>query len=101
MFSVGPVAKEDRVDLLLAGVLAGVVFLLTSIWAYPFPHPSAWADLAVAAGVRPAEHVFPGLWRAFASALFAVAPVNAATFALELAGRLLAAANAALFFYSS
>ena len=97
MFS-GP-ERRDRTDLKLAGALAGVVFLLLSIWAYPFPHPSSWAELAVAAGVRPADVVFPGLWRAFASVLFSFLPIKVATFALVIAGRLMVAADAALFYF--
>ena len=89
---------RDRANLKLAGILAGVVFILLSIWPYPFPHPSSWSELAVASGVRPAESVFPGLWRAFAAGLFALLPAKVAVMALAVAGRVMAAANAALFF---
>ena len=97
MFS-GP-ERRDRTDLKLAGVLAGVVFLLLSIWPYPFPHPSSWAELAVAAGLRPADAVFPGIWRACSAVLFSFLPIKVATFALVLIGRLMAAADAAIFYF--
>ena len=44
-----------------AALTAGVVMLALTLWPYPLPHPCAWDDIAVAAGLRPAVNEFPGL----------------------------------------
>ena len=58
------------VDYAIALGVAIVVFALMKIWAFPGVYPDAWEDVAMAAGLRPAAHVAPGIWLGLAALLF-------------------------------
>ena len=58
--------KLGRGDFLLALLLGGAAFAFAMVFALPGLYPSAWSDLSIAAGLRPAETLFPGLWRLIA-----------------------------------
>lgn len=86
-------------DYFLAVFIGAATVALMSVWAFPCLHPSAWADAAVGAGLRPPEHLFPGFVRLFSSLAFAVLPVDAALFALTCAARVLAGVCVALVYF--
>ena len=70
----------------------GTVALLT-VWAYPMLHPSAWADVAAGAGIRPPEHIFHGSARLWASLSFHFLRPSHAIIALTLLARIMAGAT--------
>ncbi len=49
--------------------LGVVVAFLSWWWRYDWLPPSAWEDMAVAAGIHPPESVFPLMWHAMASVI--------------------------------
>ena len=70
-----------------------VVFL--SVWAFPLLHPSAWADAAVGAGLRPPQHVFPGSARLCASLAYQCFTPKVAALAISILARIIAGASVA------
>ena len=75
-------------DFLIACVLAAATFGLMLLWPFPGIPPEAWEDVAIAAGLRPAAEVAPGLWHLLASWLFKVAGVQSGVTVLKLLGPL-------------
>ena len=69
-------------SLLLAAGTAGLMFF----WAFPGIGPEMWDDVAVAAGVRPAASVVPGIWHFIASALFRNLGLNTGLDVLRMSG---------------
>ena len=65
-----PSDKLGPLDYLIAGVLALGVIALLLIWPFPGIYPDAWQNVAIAAGLRPAAVVCPGLWHLLSSWLF-------------------------------
>ncbi len=59
-----------RADFLYAIVTGLLVTALNLLWRYPCAHPKDWADLAIAAGLRPPYALCPGVWRAIVHPLF-------------------------------
>ena len=68
--------------------LGVVVAFLSWWWRYDWLPPSAWEDMAVAAGIHPPESVFPLMWHAMASVIFRWLSPEAAISALMLAGHI-------------
>ena len=77
------------VDWALAVVLAVAVAGLMMVWPFPGIYPDVWNDIAVAAGIRPAETVVPGVWYLIATALFRVSGLPSGVAILKIAGPLL------------
>ena len=90
------IAGVGKLDWLLAIAVAAAVFGLLALWRYPYEHPGMWTDLAVAAGTRPPQSIFPGLWRLVAVAVFKVAGIARGLGVLRLAGGIAGATSAAL-----
>jgi len=82
-------------DYVIAALLGAGMVALLSLWAFPFPHPSSWADMAFGAGLRPPQHVFPGSARISAWFAYLCLPPAAAMTALSVFARLLAGATVA------
>jgi len=82
-------------DYFLAVTLGVATIVLLSVWSYPFLHPSAWADTAVGAGLRPPQHVFPGSARLCASLAYLCLPPKIALFSLSILARIIAGASVA------
>ena len=70
-----------------AVALGVTVALLSWWWQYAWLPPSAWEDVAVAAGIRPPEAPFPLLWHALTHQLFQWLDVAQAIRVLRPAGR--------------
>lgn len=77
----------------IAGVASAAAIL---IWGVPGLDPSMWQQAAVAAGVRPPQSIFPGLWRIVAGWAFAAFGVDGAVRVLSVAGAAVGGAVAAL-----
>ena len=62
--------RRGRANVMLAcaaGLFAAVAIL---VWGVPGLDPSLWDETAIAAGIRPPRHIFPGLWRIITGGLF-------------------------------
>ena len=82
-------APADGIGLMdwaLAGLLAVVVAGLMIFWAFPGIYPGMWDDVAVAAGIRPAESMTPGIWHLIATALFRACGLKDGVMLLKIAG---------------
>ena len=97
-----PVAMPDSLgggDLVLAGLLAAGAFAFSMVLALPGLYPTAWSDLAVAAGLRPADALFPGLWRLIGRVLYLCCGAAVANVAMPIIGKALLALDAFLMYY--
>ena len=81
-----PSDKLSSLDYLIAGGLTLGVIALLLIWPFPGIYPDAWQDVAIAAGLRPAAEVSPGLWQLLASWLFKTLGFGVALSTLKLVG---------------
>ncbi len=57
-------------------------------WAFPGIYPDAAADVAIAAGLRPAADIAPGLWHFIASKIFSFTSIAGGVKALKILGPL-------------
>ena len=74
----------------LAAILLGVAFFgLGTLWSVPGLAPEVWEDLSIAAGLRPAAAVAPGLWTALVGSVLKVLPLSTVMDFLPVAGRAL------------
>ena len=67
------IAQAERIglgDLIIAGLIAVLTWVLQTLWEIPGLNPGMWGDAAVAAWVRPASHVMPGYWTILAQGVF-------------------------------
>ena len=96
--NVAPVslAGIGRLDVLVALGLAVLAFLLLSIWGYPGLYPECWTDTAVAAGTRPPESIFPGLWRILSMGVFRAFGVAKGVLLYRFLGHLFGSLSASL-----
>jgi len=74
--------NDGRTALLLGLIVGGAAYFLN----LPGVAPSVWTDLAVAAGTRPPEEMFPGLWRLLVTALYRCAGIQVTLAAVPAAG---------------
>ncbi len=96
------IAKAERLgvwDLVLAGVVATMVYLLQAFWSYPSLPPAVWDDVSVAAGVRPAFAVTPGLWGHVATFCYSIFGIRGGTSVLQTLGHV-SLAVITMFMYS-
>ena len=63
-------------DYILALFVGVVAVALLAVWNFPIPHPSAWTDMSVAAGLRPPEHMFPNFGRILTALVFSIFPLR-------------------------
>lgn len=97
-----PVVLPDslgRGDFILASLLALAAFAFAMVFALPGLYPSAWNDLAIAAGLRPADTIFPGLWRLMGRAVYCCCGVSVANVVMSVLGKVFLAADAFLMYY--
>ena len=96
------IAEAERLgfwDFIVAGVTAVGVYLLQTLWAFPTIPPSVWDDVTVAAGVRPAFNVTPGLWNYIASWCFSAFGIDGGAAVLRTLGHV-SLAVITMFMYS-
>lgn len=81
--------SDERVGFLNRAVAASVAVFCTVamlVWGVPGLDPAIWDEVAVVAGLRPPQAVFPGFWRFLAGWLFPVFGTDIALVILNLAG---------------
>jgi len=97
------IAQTERIglgDLIIAGVLAVITWVLQTAWSLPIVHPSLWEDVAVANGVCPASHLVGGYFVAVASLVFRMVGPVAGKVILSNLGRI-ALSGVAIVAYAS
>ena len=83
-------------DYFAALALGGLFFGLATLWSMPGLAPEAWEDLAVAAKLRPAAAIAPGLWTALVESVLKVLPLSTVMDFLPLVGRVVMGVTVAL-----
>lgn len=76
------------------GVFLAALSLLW-LWSYPVLHPLVWDEVASAAGLRPPDQPFPGVYRGILALLFRTLPAAHVLDALPWLGHVAIAAAAA------
>jgi len=69
-------AQDERIvlsDWIITGLLAASAVAVNYLWRIPGIPPTAWADSAVASGVRPASHIVKGFWTLLAHWVYSFA----------------------------
>ena len=97
-----PIVLPDKLgggDFVLAAILAAFAFAFAFLFALPGLYPSAWSDLSVAAGLRPAEAIFPGLWRLIGRAIYLGLGTSMANMAMPIIGKVFLAIDTFLMYY--
>ena len=84
--AIGYVVVADALDFKIAALLAVVVGVLLTVWAYPALHPDFWGVAAVATGARPPETPIMGLWSWSARMLCRALGVESGLTVLSIAG---------------
>ena len=56
-------ARVGFLNRAVAAVVATFCAVALLVWGVPGLDPSMWDDVAVVAGLRPPQTVFPGFWR--------------------------------------
>ena len=90
-----PPMKLDLRDGFIAVFLG--VFAALFIWAFSYKglHPEAWSDCAIAAGLRPATTLFPGLWRLLARGIYSTLGIAHGDYAIMILGKVFVGAMVA------
>ena len=91
--------KLGRGDFFVATLLGVSALAFAMIFALPGLYPSAWSDLSIAAGLRPADALFPGLWRLIARAIYFCCGTAIANVVMPLLGKVMLAADTFLVYY--
>ena len=81
--------SDGRVGFLnraVAAVIAVASMIAMQVWGVPGLDPSMWDEVAVVAGLRPPQAVFPGFWRFLTGWLFPLFGTDSALELLHLAG---------------
>ena len=97
-----PIVLPDKLgsgDFVLATLLAAGTFAFAWLLALPGLYPTSWSDLSIAAGLRPVDVLFPGLWRLLARAVYATCGVSVANVAMPIIGKAFLAVSAFLVYY--
>lgn len=84
-------------DLIIAGVLGSLVWIVLAAWEFPGLQPVVWHDIAVATDVRPADTLIPGFYTFIADICHSFG-VGAGGRALKFLGHLSAACLAILIY---
>ena len=77
-----------------AVLVFGGVYGLFALWPISCLHPSVWGDVAIAAGLRPPDNPFPGLYRSLVAMFFAYLPRDTVFAVLMQLGRVFVALSA-------
>ena len=83
-------------DWLIAAGLALFTGGLLSLWAFPGLSPHAWDSMAIGAGVRPIDAIFPGFWNCIARGIFSITGVSLGTFTMQVLGKVFAGVSVGL-----
>ena len=97
-----PVVLPDKLgkgDFFLATLLAFVAFAFAMVFALPGLYPSAWSDLSIAAGLRPTNAIFPGLWRLIARGIYMACGTAVSNMAMPIIGKAFLAVDTFLMYY--
>ena len=97
-----PVVLPDKLgggDFAIAALLASGAFAFAMLFALPGLYPTAWSDLSIAAGLRPVDSLFPGLWRLMVRAVYLVCGASFSNVAMPIIGKAFLAAYAFLVYY--
>jgi len=81
------VAPVDKLDYRIALCMAGASALFLFLFSYKWLHPDAWHDCAIAAGMRPAMSIAPGLWRVVAGILYKIFGLTLGNLLIMLLGK--------------
>ena len=79
----GQLGRDNVILACLAGLLAAVAIL---VWGVPGLDPSMWNETAIAAGILPPRHIFPGFWRIITGGLFSCFGIDIALKLLTFVG---------------
>ena len=82
-----PPMKLDARDGVIALLLGSVAAVFLWAFSYRGLHPAAWADCAVAAGLRPATSLFPGLWRLIARGIYGIMGIPGGNAVIAILGK--------------
>ena len=85
-------------NLFLASAAGVLAFAAILVFGVPGVDPSLWGEITVAAGLRPPQAIFPGLWRILTGWLFSLFGVAGALGILKFAGAAVGGICAALVF---
>ena len=97
-----PVVLPDKLgkgDVLVALCLGLGAFAFAMVFALPGLYPSAWNDLSIAAGLRPADALFPGLWRLIGRAIYFCCGTAIANLMMPIIGKVFLAVDTFLVYY--
>ena len=97
-----PIVLPDKLgkwDFILASLLGLAAFGFAMAFALPGLYPSAWSDLSIAAGLRPANALFPGLWRLIGRTIYFSCGTSVANMAMPILGKVFLALNTFLAYY--
>ena len=81
-------ARVGFLNRAVAAVVAVFCTIAMLVWGVPGLDPAMWDEVAVVAGLRPPQTVFPGFWRFLAGWLFPLFGTDSALGILHLAGAL-------------
>jgi len=83
-------------DRMIAALL-GILFLVAEYrWGVNGIDPSQWNEIAIAAGLRPPQAIFPGVWRMLTGCLFSVFGFDASVLLMKGLGAVTGAGSVAL-----
>ena len=91
--------KLGKMDFLVALCLGLAAFAFAMVFALPGLYPSAWSDLSIAAGLRPASALFPGLWRLIGRAVYFCCGTEIANLMMPIIGKVFLAVDTFLVYY--
>ena len=91
--------KLGRGDFLVALCLGLVAFAFSMVFALPGLYPSAWGDLSIVAGLRPANELFPGLWRLIGRAVYFCCGTAIANLVMPILGKVFLAVDTFFVYY--
>jgi tetratricopeptide (TPR) repeat protein len=81
------VAPLDKLDYLIAAIIAAAAAAFLFVFSYKGLHPDAWHDCVVAAGLRPPVTIVPGLWRVIAAIIYKAAGITVGNYLIMLLGK--------------
>jgi len=81
----------------MIAALFGILFIVAQyVWGTGGIDPSQWNEVAIAAGLRPPQAIFPGVWRLLTGCMFSLCGMNVTLRALSWIGSLTGAGCVAL-----
>ena len=96
---IAPAENFGWGDFVIACCLGIGAFVALTVFSYPGVQPYVWPDAAVAAGVRPPEHIVPGLWHFIMGFVYRILGVAGGNGALSFLGRISISISAGLVYF--